>query len=78
MRVLDFGSWIHSLSSLLTGAGRFAGSDTTAMAFRAIFYFLVKNPEAYGKLQTEVDEVQREGKFGTFLEFQQANKMSYL
>ena len=34
---------------------RFAGSDTTAIAFRAVFYMLMKNPEALVKAQAEID-----------------------
>jgi cytochrome P450 len=30
------------------------GSDTTAIALRAVFYFLMKNPRCYEKLLEEV------------------------
>jgi cytochrome P450 len=31
-----------------------AGADTTAITLRAVFYFLLRNPAAYRKLQEEV------------------------
>jgi cytochrome P450 len=33
----------------------FAGSDTTAIALRAVFYLLMRNPEVAAKLQLEID-----------------------
>ncbi len=52
-----------SLKSLKTMRGvlranllRFAGSDTTAIAFRAVFYFLMKNPTVYEQLMQEIDD----------------------
>ncbi|KAJ5777243.1 pisatin demethylase [Penicillium odoratum] len=33
----------------------FAGSDTTAIALRAVFYFLMRHPAAMTKVQTELD-----------------------
>ena len=39
------------VSSLLTFSLRsFAGSDTTAIAMRSVFYHLMKNPEVYAEL----------------------------
>lgn len=40
----------------------FAGSDTTAIALRAIIYFLVKNRDKMQKLLRQIDEADREGK----------------
>jgi len=34
----------------------FAGSETTAISLSAVFYYLLKNPEAYQKLMQELDE----------------------
>ena len=31
-----------------------AGADTTAIAIRAVFYFILRNPACYQKLQAEV------------------------
>jgi cytochrome P450 len=36
-------------------ASRFAGSDTTAISFRAIFYYLMKNPDTLKKVHEEID-----------------------
>ncbi|TVY24275.1 Pisatin demethylase [Lachnellula hyalina] len=48
-----------------------AGSDTTAMALRAIFYFLVKNPRTYEKLMQEIDAADAE-------EFSEGQQLEYL
>ncbi|KIX09656.1 uncharacterized protein Z518_00737 [Rhinocladiella mackenziei CBS 650.93] len=47
----------------LTVANMFAGSDTTAISLRAIFYNLLKNPEDLKRLLDELQEQQRNGKF---------------
>jgi cytochrome P450 len=41
----------------LTVANMIAGSDTTAISLRAIFYNLVRNPDKLAKLQAELDEI---------------------
>jgi cytochrome P450 len=45
----------------LTTANMFAGSDTTAITLRAIFYFLLRNPDKLHKL---LDELHREESVG--------------
>lgn len=39
------------------------GSDTTAIALRAIVYFLLRNPKTMNKLAEEIDETGRLGQF---------------
>ncbi|KAH4222840.1 hypothetical protein HBH64_162310 [Parastagonospora nodorum] len=39
----------------------FAGSDTTAVAFRSVFYHLMRNPEALAKAYAEIDAADKEG-----------------
>lgn len=39
----------------------FAGSETTAIALSAVFYYLMKCPDAYKKLMKELDEAVRDG-----------------
>ena len=48
------------------------------MAFRAIFYFLVKNPATYRKLMDEITQAEQEGKLSDFVEFQQGLELKYL
>lgn len=43
----------------LTVANMIAGSDTTAISLRAIFYNLVQNPDKLAKLHDELDEVAK-------------------
>ncbi|RTE83663.1 hypothetical protein BHE90_001881 [Fusarium euwallaceae] len=47
----------------LTVANISAGSDTTAISLRSVFYFLLENPEELERLMTELDEQKRTGKF---------------
>lgn len=56
----------------------FAGSDTTAIALRAIFYFLIKNPETYQSLVHEIEEADRDGRLSPVIEYQQGLKLPYL
>ena len=44
----------------LTVANMFAGSDTTAISLRAIFYFLLKSPAAMKRLISELEEKRQE------------------
>lgn len=47
----------------LTVANIFAGSDTTAISLRAVFYFLLKNPDAMAILMHELLEQKKLGRF---------------
>ncbi|KAG4435700.1 hypothetical protein IFR05_008812 [Cadophora sp. M221] len=64
----------------LTVANVFAGSDTTAISLRAIFYNLLKNPEKLQKLQQELLEREHEGYFrdNTLVQWNEAHKLPYL
>ncbi|XP_014554537.1 hypothetical protein COCVIDRAFT_39630 [Bipolaris victoriae FI3] len=46
----------------LTVANMFAGSDTTAISLRAIFYKLIRNPDKLTKLRTELEELDSTGR----------------
>jgi len=45
----------------------FAGSDTTAIALRAILYFLIKNPAKLEKLRKEIDDADKAGKLSDLI-----------
>ncbi|KGO49055.1 Cytochrome P450, E-class, group I [Penicillium expansum] len=40
----------------------FAGSDTTAIALRAVVYLLMQNPDVMSKVHSEIDDASRDGK----------------
>ena len=40
---------------------RFAGSDTTTIAMRAVFYFLLRDNESYRRVQKEIDDASAAG-----------------
>lgn len=56
----------------------FAGSDTTAISLRSMFYYFCKNPQAYQKLVIEIDEMDAEGKLSDPITFAESNQMPYL
>lgn len=47
----------------LTVANMIAGSDTTAISLRSIFYYLLKNPPTMEKLLAELSEQSKAGNF---------------
>ncbi|KAK5166467.1 uncharacterized protein LTR77_008010 [Saxophila tyrrhenica] len=60
-------------------ANVFAGSDTTAIALRAILYFLMKNPDKMNKLRDEIDAAGKAGKLSDFIQDIEArNELPYL
>ncbi|KAF8859697.1 cytochrome P450 [Acephala macrosclerotiorum] len=56
----------HMLVNLL------AGSDTTAISLRTIFYLLMKNPHIYAKLQAEIDTADAAGLFSPIVTYAEA------
>ena len=56
----------------------FAGSDTTAISLRSMFYYLCKNPDAYQKLVAEIDEADTQGRLSDPITFAESNQMLYL
>lgn len=65
----------------LTAANVFAGSDTTAISLRSIFYHLLKNPDKLQKLMDELERAERTGLFSRenkLVGWAEANKIPYL
>lgn len=65
----------------LTSANIFAGSDTTAISLRAIFYHLLRNPEKLQKLRDELTTAERTGRFSRedkLVRWTEANELPYL
>jgi cytochrome P450 len=56
----------------------FAGSDTTAIPPRSIFYYLCKNQRCYNKLVAEIDEMDKKGELSSPITFAEASRMSFL
>ncbi|KAK5092857.1 hypothetical protein LTR70_006037 [Exophiala xenobiotica] len=56
----------------------FAGSDTTAIALRAIVYFLCRHPQCMQKLLHEIDNADRAGKLSNPISYKEACEMPYL
>lgn len=56
----------------------FAGSDTTAIALRSVFYHLMKNPEIYAELLKEIDDTASSGKLSSPPRFREASDLPFL
>jgi cytochrome P450 len=55
-----------------------AGSDTTATAIRMTVFFLATNPQAYARLQKEIDEGIATGKISTPITNAEGKALPYL
>lgn len=55
-----------------------AGSDTTSITLSAIFYYLLKNPHTYQRLQVEIDDAASEGTISDPISFKEAQDLPYL
>lgn len=64
--------------SKLTKLNRLAGSDTTAISLRAMFYFLVQTPHVYRKLQEEIDNADKAGKLSKYVTYAECLELPYL
>lgn len=73
------GEQVMDYSRLLSHASGniFAGSDTTAISLRAIFYYLCRTPSAHAKLLAEIDQADREGRLSDPVTFAEAQELKY-
>lgn len=55
-----------------------AGSDTTAITLRAVFYYLCKNHSAYKALQREIDLAISENRFSRPATYSECASLKYL
>jgi cytochrome P450 len=67
----------NTVTSIAT-ANIFAGSDTTAISLRAVFYFLLRNPHCLHKLMDEIETGHADGRLSFPVRFSQASDMPYL
>jgi hypothetical protein len=55
-----------------------AGSDTTAISLRAVFYYVLRNQNVYRKLQEEVDAADQAGKLSKYITYAESLELEYL
>ncbi|KIX10083.1 uncharacterized protein Z518_01164 [Rhinocladiella mackenziei CBS 650.93] len=55
-----------------------AGSDTTGISLRSIFYYLMKSPQALKKVVDEIDKAESEGSLSEFITWKESNNQPYL
>ncbi|KAL1846513.1 hypothetical protein Plec18170_009091 [Paecilomyces lecythidis] len=61
----------HATSNIL------AGSDTTAISLRSLFYYLNKYPRCMKKVVEEIDEADSKGELSFFVTFAEGNRLKY-
>ncbi|GAD97031.1 putative P450 monooxygenase [Paecilomyces variotii No. 5] len=54
-----------------------AGSDTTAISLRSLFYYLNKHPRCMKKVVEEIDEADSKGELSPFVTFAEGNRLKY-
>ncbi|KAK1764513.1 cytochrome P450 [Phialemonium atrogriseum] len=67
-------SEVYKMCTVMIGAG----SDTTAIALRAVVYFLCKNPEKLSKLRSELDVAESDGRLSEPITYAEAMSLPYL
>ncbi|KAG3195521.1 hypothetical protein PC129_g24801, partial [Phytophthora cactorum] len=60
----------HLMNNLL------AGSDTTGISLRAVFYYVLQNDRVYQVLQKEIDEADEAGKLSTIINFSESLELT--
>jgi cytochrome P450 len=55
-----------------------AGSDSTSIGLRSIFYFLMKNPDKLAKARAEIDAAFADGSLSSPVQYNQSVKLPYL
>lgn len=79
-RVDNSGSTLMTDRDLLMAAlgNIFAGSDTTAISLRSLFYYLLKDPRCLAKLVSEIDSMDEKGQLSEIVTFAESQKMPYM
>lgn len=79
-RVDNSGSTLMNDQDVLMAAlgNIFAGSDTTAISLRSLFYYLMKSPNCLSKLLAEIDEADAKGQLSEIVTFAESQKMPYM
>ncbi|KAI8711253.1 hypothetical protein NCS52_01501200 [Fusarium sp. LHS14.1] len=62
----------HLMNNLL------AGSDTTGISLRSIFYYLLHDKSSYKTLQNEIDEADKAGKLSPVITFSESLELEFL
>lgn len=55
-----------------------AGSDTTAISLRAVFYYVLRDQQVYDRLRNEIDAADRAGKLSKYVTYAESLELEYL
>ena len=69
-------SYVFALPMLMIPS--LAGSDTTAISLRAVFYYVIQNRNVHRKLQEEVDAADQAGKLSKYITYAESLELEYL
>ncbi|KAK4949754.1 hypothetical protein LTR10_011596 [Elasticomyces elasticus] len=70
------GEEMSQLDMIIAASGNvFAGSDTTAISLRSLFYYLIKTPRCYGKLLAEIDDLDQGGRLSEVVGFTESQEL---
>ena len=70
--------FLSLLNDVLTFSSSIAGSDTTAITLRAVFYYLCKNRSAYEALQREIDLAISERRLSSSASYNECASLPHL
>ena len=69
----------YEIRTCLKYNGRFAGSDTTAVAFRTTFYHLMRHPASMAKARSEIDTAFANGSLSSPIKYSETtNSLPYV
>jgi cytochrome P450 len=55
-----------------------AGSDTTAISLRAVFYYVLRDQQVYDRLRNEIDAADQAGKLSKYVTYAESLELEYL
>lgn len=61
-----------------TDSSSLAGSDTTGISLRAVFYYVIRDSRVSTKLVSEIDSADAKGKLSEFVTYNESLELPYL
>jgi cytochrome P450 len=71
-------SFVYNIPDLANSLQSMAGADSTSIALRSIFYYMMKNPNTLEKARAEVDTAFADGTLTSPVQHNQSVKLTYV